>query len=311
MIPLPKTPKMIKKQENKAVFEIEALYPGYGVTIGNSLRRVLLSSLEGAAITKVKIKGVPHEFSTIPGVLEDVLLILLNLKKVRFKMYSSEPQIGTLKVKGEREVKAGDFKLPPQVEVVNPDLHIATLTDKKASLEMEVQIDKGIGYEPVERRKKAGKEKLEIGTIALDAIYTPIRNVAFRVENMRVGERTDFDRLILEIETDGTLLPEAAFVKACEILVSHLSFLAKPFEEAITKVKQEDFTKMKIEDLNLSPKVVKILKENKIKSVAGLLRKNEKDILELKGLGEKGVEEIKKALKELGLNLKNAKEKKG
>lgn len=317
MISLPKKIKVIKKEKNKAVFEIEALYPGYGVTVGNSLRRVLLSSLEGAAITKVRIKGVSHEYSTIKGVLEDMILVLLSLKRARFKMYGSEPQVGKLKVQGEKEVKASSFKLPPQVEIVNKDLHIATLTDKNANLEMEIQIEKGVGYEPVERRKK---EKLEIGTISLDAIYTPVKNVAFRVENMRVGERTDYDRLILEVETDGTLEPEAAFSKASEVLVSHFSLLSKVFEKEIAKMEREtekkpqDFSEIKIEDLNISLRTIKILSENKIKSVAGLLRKKEADILSLKGMGEKGLKEINKALKKLNLGLKKEtyeKKKKG
>lgn len=221
MIPLPNNPKIVKKEKNKALIEIEALYPGYGVTIGNSLRRVLLSSLEGAAITQMKIKGVSHEFSTIPGVLEDVIQIMLNLKKLRFKMVGEEPLKATLKVKGEREIKGADFELPSQVELVNPDCHIATLTEKKAQLEMEIQIEKGIGYLARERRKK---EKLPIGTILIDAIFTPVKRVSFRVENMRVGERTDFDRLFLEIETDGTISPVEAFVKACEVLTSHFTF---------------------------------------------------------------------------------------
>jgi len=315
MISLPKKPKIVKKENFKAVFEIEGLYPGYGVTIGNSLRRVLLSSLEGAAITEVKIKGVPHEFSTMKGVLEDTILILLNLKKVRFKMYTDEPQIGKLSIKGEKVVRAGDFKLPPQVEIVNKDLYIATLTDEKSSLEMEIQIEKGIGYEPAERRKK---EKLEIGSISLDAIYTPIKNVAFRVENMRVGERTDYDRLMLEIETDGTILPEEAFLKANEILVSHFTFLSQALKKEVktetkkretkkTKIEKEkpqDFSKIKIEDWNLSARTKNILLENGVKSIAGLIKKGEKDILAFKGMGDKGLKEIKKSLKKLNLSLK-------
>jgi DNA-directed RNA polymerase subunit alpha len=227
VIPLPLQPKIIEKKGNKAVFEIEALYPGYGVTIGNSLRRVLLSSLSGAAVTQMKIKGVPHEFSTIPGVLEDVIQIMLNLKQLRFKIYTQEPQRAILKVKGEKEVKGSDFEIPAQLELVNKDCHIATLTDKKASLEMEIQVEKGIGYLPRENRKK---EKLEIGTIPIDAIFTPIRKVAFRVENMRVGERTDFDKLFLEIETDGTISPETAFSQAAEILVKHFSLFYETFK---------------------------------------------------------------------------------
>jgi DNA-directed RNA polymerase subunit alpha len=304
MIPLPLVPKVVEKKGNKDTFEIEALYPGYGVTIGNSLRRVLLSSLPGAAITQVKIKGVSHEFSTIPGIMEDVISILLNLKQLRFKVFSDEPQIGTLKIKGEKEVKGADFKLPPQVELANPDAPVATLTDKKAQLEMEIWIEKGLGYVPAERRKKG---KLEIGTIALDAIFTPVRNVAFRVENMRVGERTDFDRLILEIETDGAIPPEEAFYQAAEILGRHFSFLAekfKPKEIKAPKRPEKELDQIGVEELKISTRTLNALEKNNVKTVAGLLRKSEKSLLELEGMGEKGIKEIKKALKKLGLELK-------
>lgn len=228
MIPLPSQPKIVKKEKNKAIFEIEALYPGYGVTLGNSLRRVLISSLEGAAVTQMKIKGIQHEFSTIPGVLEDVITIMLNLKQLRFKVFAQETQKAQLKIKGEKEVKGSDFEMPATVELINKDCHIATLTDKKTELEMEIEIGKGLGYQPREARKK---EKLEIGVIPLDAIFTPVRRVAFRVENMRVGERTDFDRLFLEIETDGTMTPETVFAQASEILVKHFSLLAESFKK--------------------------------------------------------------------------------
>ena len=233
MIFLPSQPKIIKKEgKNKAMFEIESLYPGYGVTIGNSLRRVLLSSLPGAAATQVKIKGVQHEFSTIPGVSEDGITIMLNLKQLRFKLFADEPQKATLKVKGEKEVKGGDFELPPQVELVNPDAHLAALTTKSAELEIEILIEKGLGYESRESRKKPSdylQKKLEIGVIPLDSIFTPMKRVAFRVENMRVGERTDFDRLFLEIETDGTITPEDAFSQATEILLNHFNLLSQSF----------------------------------------------------------------------------------
>lgn len=228
MTHLPKPPKIIKKKGNFAQLEIEGLYPGYGVTIGNSLRRVLISSLEGAAVTNVKIKGVHHEFSTIPGVLEDVITIILNLKKLRFKLFSEEPQKAILKIKGKKEVKASDFDFPSQVELVSKEAPVCTITDKKKALEMEIQLEKGIGYEPVERRKK---EKLEIGAIPLDATFTPIRNVSFRVENMRVGKRTDFDHLFLDIETDGTVTPAEAFVRASEILVEHFSLFKETYEK--------------------------------------------------------------------------------
>lgn len=242
MLSLPVKPKITKQEKNKAVFEIEALYPGYGVTIGNSLRRVLLSSLTGAAVTQVKIKNVPHEFSTIPGVLEDVIQVMLNLKQLRFKIYTQEPQRATLKVKGEKKVKGSDFEIPAQLELVNKDCHIATITDKKTELEIEIQVEKGIGYSPREARKK---EKLEIGTIPLDAIFTPIRRIAFRVENMRVGERTDFDRLFLEVETDGTILPEDAFCQTSEVLVRHFSLFAEAFKKGEAVLPEEPKKKTK------------------------------------------------------------------
>lgn len=246
MISLPLQPKIIEKKENKAVFEIEALYPGYGVTMGNSLRRVLLSSLGGAAVTQMKIKGVQHEFSTIPGVTEDVITIMLNLKQMRFKLYSPEPQKAILKIKGEKEAKGSDFQFPTQVELLNKSCHVATLTEKSTELEIEIQIEKGVGYWPRESRKK---EKLEIGVIPVDAIFTPVRRVSFRVENMRVGERTDFDRLFLEIETDGTVLPEAAFFEASEILRSHFALFSdslRPEEKVVPETKAATRQKTKV-----------------------------------------------------------------
>jgi DNA-directed RNA polymerase subunit alpha len=258
MINLPNQPKIIKKEGNKAIFEIEALYPGYGVTIGNSLRRVLLSSLSGGAVTQVKIKGISHEFSTIPGVLEDVILIILNLKQLRFKIFSEEPQKATLKVKGEKKVKGGDFNLPSQVELVNKDCHIATLTTKSAELEMEILIEKGIGYSSREARQHlptAQKEKLEIGAIPLDATFTPVKRVSYRVENMRVGERTDYDRLFLEIETDGVIPPEEAFTQASEILVNHFSMFADTFKPRVST------PSLKAEKVTPSKKKTKAKKE--------------------------------------------------
>ncbi len=233
MIPLFLKPKIIEKKGNKATFEIEALYPGYGVTIGNSLRRVLLSSLPGAAVTQMKIKGVSHEFSTIPGVLEDVISIMLNLKQMRFKIFSDEPQKAILETKGEKKIKGSDFKLSSQVELINKDVHIAALTEKKAELEMEILIEKGIGYQPKELKKR---EKLEIGAIPLDAIFSPVRKVAFKVENMRVGERTDFDKINLEIETDGALKPEEALFQASDILIKHFSLISETFTPSLVKI---------------------------------------------------------------------------
>ena len=240
MIPLPKKLKIIKKEKDKATFEIEALYPGYGVTIGNSLRRVLLSSLEGAAITQVKIKNVSHEFSTIPNVFEDVINILLNLKQLRFKIFTKESQKAVLKIKGEKNVSGSDFKLPTQLDLVNKEAHIATLTDKKASLEIEIQVEKGIGYMPKEAMKK---EKLEVGVILLDAIFTPVQRVSFKIENMRVGKRTDFDRLFLEIETDGTISPQEAFSKASEILLNHFNLFTRTYKEKTSLISEKKIKK--------------------------------------------------------------------
>jgi DNA-directed RNA polymerase subunit alpha len=210
----------VSEDDKCGIFDIEGLYRGYGTTIGNALRRVLLSSLPGAAITRFKIKGVEHEFTTIPGVMEDVVEIGLNLKQVRFKFFASEPQLLTLTAKGEREVTAGDIKGTAEVAVVNPDLHIATLTTKSAELDIEITVEKGLGYVPVEAQKT---EKLPIGTIALDAIFSPITNVNFSVENMRVKDRTDYNRLRIEIETDGTISPSNALHKAANVLLDHFT----------------------------------------------------------------------------------------
>jgi len=241
MITLPLSPKVTEKGKNKAVFEIQSLYPGYGVTIGNALRRVLLSSLEGVAITEVKIKGVPHEFSTMPGVLEDVIMIILNLKKLRFKIYEGTTQKVSLKVKGEKDVTGADFETSPQIELVNPEVHVATVTDKKTELEIDITLEKGIGYEPKDKRNI---KKTEIGSMVMDAIYTPIKNVNFHTENMRVAERTDFDKLSLEIETDGTITPEEAFFDACDILIKHFNII---FAAKESEVKEEKETVSKKE----------------------------------------------------------------
>lgn len=210
--------KTVSENETEGIFEIEGLYTGYGLTIGNALRRVLLSSIPGAAITQVKIIGVKHEFSTIEGIAEDILEISLNLKKVRFKFHADEPQVLTLDVKGEKEVTAGDIKANSQVEIINPDLHIATLTAKKAELKMEITVEKGLGYVSVENRKS---EKLPIGVVAIDAIFTPVVKVNFMIENMRVEERTDYNRLKFTIETDGSITPGAALHKSSNILKDH------------------------------------------------------------------------------------------
>lgn len=210
--------KKISETEREGVFEVEGLYTGYGLTIGNGLRRVLLSSLPGAAITQIKIKGVNHEFSTVEGVKEDMVEIGLNLKKVRFRIYADEPQVLNLKIKGEKVVTAADIETNAQVDLITPDIHIATLTEKGADLDVEITVEKGLGYVPVDARRS---EKLPIGVIALDALFSPVTKVNFSVENMRVGERADYNRLRLHIETDGSLTPSAALRKASNILQDH------------------------------------------------------------------------------------------
>lgn len=217
-------PKIVSQGNNRTVFEISPLYTGYGTTIGNSLRRVLLSSMEGAAAVKIKIEGVPHEFTTIPGVLEDVVDIILNLKKVRFKLSGLDSAKVTLRAKGEKEIRAGDLNLPTGVEVVNPEQLVFTLSDKKTEVNMEIEVEKGIGYGPVEQRQK---EKLSVGEIAVDAIFSPVRKVSFRVENIRVGERTDFNKLFMTVETDGSITPEEVMKKAVGILIEQFKTMSE------------------------------------------------------------------------------------
>ncbi len=246
MISLPLPPKITQKKKNIGVFEVEALYPGYGVTIGNALRRVLLSSLEGVAVTELRIKGAPHEFSTMDGILEDTIMIMLNVKNLRFKIFEGDTAKIELVKKGEGPVTGADFKVPPQVKLANPEQHLATVTSKGTEVQMEILLEKGIGYVPKEQLKT---KKTEIGTIVLDGIFTPVRNVNFAVESMRVGDRTDFDRLKLEIETDGTITPEEAFFQACDILIKHFNIIfsgnagdvkAVAAEEGVVEEKEEE-----------------------------------------------------------------------
>ncbi len=224
IITSPLKPKYTALGTNHGKFEILGCYPGYGTTVGNALRRVLLSSLDGAAAKSIKIKGVSHEFSTVPGVMEDVVQIILNLKQVRFNLHGDETVKITLKSKGEGILTAAQFKTPSDVEVVNPDQIIATITDKKTEFEMEVEVDKGIGYVPVESREH---EDYEIDVIAIDSIYTPVKRVNYEIENMRVGKRTDYDKVTLEVVTDGSISPVEAFEKSVAILVSQFSSLTE------------------------------------------------------------------------------------
>lgn len=222
-VPLPKNISISEEQANRAVFTIEPLYPGYGMTVGNALRRVLLSSLPGGAITSVKFEDASHEFSTLPYVKEDVVDIILNLKQVRLRLFTDEPVKITLKAHGAKTVTAGDISASSDVEVVNPKQVIATLTDDAGKLDMELTVVRGRGYVPVENREK---EKLDIGTIAIDSIFTPIKNVNFTTAHVRVEQITNFDKLILDITTDGTISPSEALQQAAVIMVNHFTFVA-------------------------------------------------------------------------------------
>jgi len=321
-VSLPSKPRIVSEEEFKGTYEIDGLYPGYGHTLGNSLRRIILSSLPGAAITSVKIEGVPHEFSVLDGVKEDVVTMLLNLKKVRIQMITDEPQIISLNVKGPNIVKAGDMKTPSQLEILNPDQQIAEITDKKTNLSMEITVERGLGYVS---KDVLQKDKVDIGVISLDAIFTPIRRVNYEVENMRVGNRTDFNRLRIVIETDGTITAHKALEKSIEIMINQLKavvgfkeeekkseYKEKDKERKIsekTKAKDEEkldteFLKTRIESFNLSVRNTNALTKANIRTVGGLVRKKEEDILKIEGLGKKGLQEIKRTLGNYGITLK-------
>jgi len=238
MIPLPQSIKIISQEGHQATFEIEGLYPGYGATLGNTLRRILLSSLEGAAVTSLQIEGVPHEFSTIPGIQEDVVQIILNFKKLRFKVTSDEPQEGHFEIKGKKESCGKDLSLPSQVKITNPEQRLATLTSQKAKLVGRLRIEKGVGYQSVEQREE---EKAAIGEILIDSLFSPVEKVFYQAEKMRVGKRTDFDRLLLGIATDGTISPSEALSQAIAILQEHLAIFGNYLqeEEKIVSEKKE------------------------------------------------------------------------
>ncbi len=316
-VALPSKPRVINEDAFSGVFEVDGLYPGYGHTLGNSLRRIILSSLPGAAITQVKIDGIQHEFSTIAGVKEDVITILLNLKRVRLLMHSDTPMTLNLKVQGAKVVTAGDITAPSQVEILNPEQKIAEITDKSTTFSMEITVEHGLGYVP---REVHQKDKVEIGTIAMDAVFTPIRRVNYEVENMRVGDRTDYNRLRVFIETDGTLTPRAALENSIEIMIHQLKSIigfqdgvnnqvsaSAPIEEIVPvdeSALDTDVLKTRIETLDLSTRTQNALENANIRTVGGLVRKKKDDILALEGMGPKGVEEIEAILASLSITFK-------
>ena len=302
----------ISEDNRYGKFVCEPLERGYGTTFGNSLRRMLLSSLEGSAITSIRIDGVLHEFSTIPGVRDDVTNIVLNLKQLCLKMQGNEPKVIRIDVEGEKEVTAADIICDADIEILNPDLHIATV-DATGKLNIEMTVARGRGYIPAERNKKPEDT---IGVIPIDSIFSPVQRVNYTVQDTRVGNETDYDKLILEVWTDGSLRPEEAVSKAAGILVMHLKLFQSmdglpeeiEEEEATFPEEVEDDTskvlEMTIEDLDLSVRSFNCLKRANINTVADLAEKTEDDMMKVRNLGRKSLEEVKKKLEELGLALR-------
>ncbi len=317
----PSKPKIIKEAGNKGSYEIGGLYPGYGHTLGNSLRRIILSSLPGAAITSIKIAGIPHEFSTIKGIKEDVISMILNLKKIKFSIVAGEEIVLTLKKKGVGAITASDIDVAGQVEVLTPDQHIATITESDAVLQMEITLSNGIGYVSKEVLQK---ERVPVESIALDAAFSPIVNVSYDVDQMRVGDRTDFNRLIINIETDGSITPKEALEKSIEIMIYQLKAIidfqdVEVVAEEVESKKEEskdeeenkldkdvldDVLKTRIESLEISQRTINALIEANIRTIGGLIRKKEKDLLDVDGMGKKGIDELKEILAKFDLTIK-------
>ncbi|MFZ7132943.1 MAG: DNA-directed RNA polymerase subunit alpha [Eubacteriales bacterium] len=293
-------------------FSVEPLERGYGITLGNSLRRIMLSSLPGVAVTSVKIEGVLHEFSTIPGVAEDVVEIILNLKKVAARLYSDESKIVRIEAKGKSSITAGDIITDADVEILNPELHIATLSED-GELNMEIVLEKGRGYVPAERNKKQDQP---LGTVPIDSVFTPVKKVNYEVADTRVGQITDFDKLTIELWTDGTLSPEEAMSLAAKILNEHLNLFID-LTENVSNVeimvekeenKKEKMLEMSIEELELSVRSSNCLRRANINTVEELTQKSEEDMMKVRNLGKKSLNEIKHKLAEIGLGLRQSDE---
>lgn len=317
-VALPSKPKVVSEEGFHGIYEIDGLFPGYGHTLGNSLRRIILSSLPGAAITQVKIDGVEHEFSTISGVKEDVITILLNLKRVRLSSNSTEPIKINLKKSASGVVVAGDIETPTQVTILNPEQPICEITNKSTKLNIEITVERGMGYVP---REVHQKDKVDVGSIALDAVFTPIRRANYEVENMRVGDRTDYNRLRLVVETDGTLTPKQAVEQSIEIMIHQLKSIVGFREDKESDVPEEveqtndeelsegstepdqEVLKTRVETLDLSTRTLQALEDASIRTLGGLVRKKKDDILALDGVGPKGFEEIETLLSKMGLSL--------
>ncbi|NLV57735.1 MAG: DNA-directed RNA polymerase subunit alpha [Clostridiales bacterium] len=297
-----------KSQDNRyGRFVIEPLERGFGHTLGNALRRVLLSSLPGVAVTGISIEGIQHEFSTIPGVTEDVTEMILNLKNLSAKLYSDQPKTVHLDVRGPAEVKAGDIGLDDELEIVDPDLHIATLNED-AHLQMSLTLDKGRGYVSADKNKSMN---MPIGFIPMDSIFTPIRKVNYTVEDTRVGQITDYDKLTLEVWTNGSVQPDEAISLSAKILTEHLSLFVSLTDQVmpVSFADQEDDKKekvleMTIEELDLSVRAYNCLKRAGINTVAELVQRNQEDMMKVRNLGRKSLEEVEQKLEALNLSLR-------
>ncbi len=292
---LPKSPVLVKEvNASQASYAIEPLNPGYGVTIANSLRRVMLSSLEGVAVTHYSIKGVSHEFSTIPHVLEDVIDITLNIKALRFNAVIDSPTILTIKAQGSKVVTGKDIKLPGGITIINPEAPILTLTDKDAKVEIELVIEKGVGF-----RKEAEQEgQAEVGLIAVDSIFTPVVRVSYDVEDTRVGDKTNYNRIVFHITTDGTIAPVDVITKSAAILVEQFSALSGDIAitPAVKEEEQEsselEVSSIKIETLDLPQRTIKALESAGIKNIAQLAQFTKADLLEIKGLSAAAIKKL-------------------
>lgn len=296
--------------EKYGKFVVEPLERGYGTTLGNSLRRILLSSLPGSAVTSVKIDGVLHEFTNISGVVEDVTDIILNLKSLAIKLYTDESRVITIEAEGEGPVTAADIKTDADVEILNPDLHIATLSGE-SELAMEMTVEKGRGYRSADKNKKEGDP---IGVIPVDSLFNPVIRVNFAVSDTRVGQITDYDKLTLEVWTDGTIAPDEAISSSAKILNDHLKLfigLTEEISDEVTMVEKEEETRdkileMAIEELDLSVRSYNCLKRAGINTVEELTQRTEEDMMKVRNLGKKSLEEVTQKLAELGLSLRKS-----
>ena len=305
----------ISEDKKYGKFVVEPLERGYGITLGNSLRRIMLSSLPGAAVTHVKIEGVQHEFSSIPGVKEDVTEIIMNIKSLAIKNHSesNEGKTAIIDFSGEGVVKASDIQVDSDIEIMNPDITIATLCGKDAKLFMELSINKGRGYISADKNKH---EDLPIGVLAVDSIYTPVERVNMTVENTRVGQVTDYDKLTLDVYTDGTLVPDEAVSLAAKVLSEHLSLfidLSESAKVAEVMVEKEDgesekILEMSIDELELSVRSYNCLKRAGINTVQELINKTPEDMMKVRNLGRKSLEEVQAKIKELGLEFSSSEE---